>query len=136
MTFIFQDWLSDLTWKEQTVLVLGMRDTDASGSKDVKSLTEWLRNVILNGGTPNTSFIKVTTFKGVLGIAQYYPMALDMLPVHFLVHLMHSFEVVGYRHPDPVMRIKAFTAYTDLCDFLHINPETEAEMTERLKDEV
>ncbi|MHC1599216.1 MAG: hypothetical protein ACXQS5_00105 [Candidatus Methanospirareceae archaeon] len=136
MTYVFQEWLETLTWKEQTVLVLALRGTDMSGSKDVKLMTRWLRSIVLKNAAPKKTFMGETCFRDVDDIANDNPLSFDMLPVHFFGHLLHTFEVIAYRHPDPYIHNIALNVYTDMCKYLHINPETCEEMTIRLKDEL
>jgi hypothetical protein len=125
MTSVMQEWTLNLTWKEQTVLLLGLRGTDSGGSKDIKLMTRWLRSIVLKNAAPEKTFMKETKFRSVKEIADDNPLALDMLPVHFFGHLMHTFEVIAYRHPDSTIKKKALGVYLDLCEYLHVNPETE-----------
>lgn len=136
MVFVFQEWLECLTWKEQTVLVLGLRGPDAGGSRDVKLIIRWLRSVVLKNAAPKKTFMGETDFRQVNEIVDDSPLAFDMLPVHFFGHLLHTVEVIAYRHPDQCIRNTALNTYIELCEFMHINQETDSEMTERLKDEI
>ena len=59
---------------------------------------------------------------------------LDGIPHHFQLHLMHAFEIVGYKHPDPRIRKWFFDAYLRLVHDMHLWPETEEQMDRRLGD--
>jgi hypothetical protein len=48
---------------------------------------------------------------------------------------MHTFEVVGYRHPNANVRATAFDIYRRLVHNLHLNVETAAQMVERLSED-
>jgi hypothetical protein len=48
---------------------------------------------------------------------------------------MHCFEVVGYLHPDSVVRHKASGIYIRLVENLHLRPESKDAMLERLTED-
>lgn len=58
----------------------------------------------------------------------------DELPHHFYRHMMHGFEVLGYKHPDQRIREFWYHAYCRLVKDMHLTPETEATMDHRLGD--
>jgi hypothetical protein len=58
----------------------------------------------------------------------------DVLPKHYLAHLMHGVEILGYKHPDERFRSRWLSFYVELVDSLHLQPETEAQMDVRLGD--
>ncbi len=58
----------------------------------------------------------------------------DSLPKHYLSHLMHGAEILGYKHPDERIRAKWHAFYLRMVDDFHTNPETEAQMDARLSD--
>ena len=134
---VVQPWVRLwLTWKEQTVLLCALRGTDSGGSREVKLMTRWMRSIVLKNAAPHKTFMGETNFKTVDRIADENPLAFDMLPVHFLGHLIHAFQIIGYKHPNERVRDIALFAYAQFCKFLHLNQETLEEMNERLKDEV
>jgi hypothetical protein len=59
---------------------------------------------------------------------------IDTYPVHFILHLMHSIEILGYKHPMEIPRAMFHNAYVRLVTALHLNPESEEEMDFRLRD--
>lgn len=132
---VVQDWLSSLTWKQQTVLFCALRGPDIGGSPEVKLMVRWIRSSILENAAPHKTFMKETDFKDISEIADEKPLCFDMLPTHFLGHLMHAFQVIGEFHPVEDRSKKSMKAYHDLCEYLHLNPETKEQMTSRLSDE-
>ncbi|MEJ0094509.1 MAG: hypothetical protein WDN46_14055 [Methylocella sp.] len=60
--------------------------------------------------------------------------ASDELPHHWYMHYMHAAEIIGYKHPDH--RIAQFWrgVYERMVHALHLYPETEAQLDERLCD--
>jgi hypothetical protein len=63
-----------------------------------------------------------------------YLRELDAIPHHFQLHLLHAFEIVGYKHPWPPIRAWFLTAYERLVHDMHLWPETEEQLDERLSD--
>lgn len=63
-----------------------------------------------------------------------YIKATDELPHHFQAHVRNAVEILGYRHPDNVIRASWDQFYLRLCDDLHVNPETATQMAYRLGD--
>ena len=58
----------------------------------------------------------------------------DELPHHYVKHLMHGVQILGYKHPLTVFRERWAAFCLDLVCELHLNPESEAEMDKRLGD--
>lgn len=133
---VVQEWLENCSWKEQTVVLCALRGTDSGGSPVIKSMTRWIRRTSLNNAAPRKTFMRDEGFPGVKDMAEETPIAFDMLPVHFLGHLMHALEVIGYKHPDILTATSARLAYHGLCEYLHLNPESEEQMSDRLRDEL
>ena len=133
---VLKDWLKNLTFKEQTVLLCILRGTDSGGSDEIKSWIRLIRRTVLKNAAPNKTFMRKEDVSRFLYIEKHNPLILDMLPVHFLSHLMHAVEIIGYKHPDNDTRDFFWLAYRDLCDYMHINPETREQMNNRLNDEL
>ena len=135
MNHVVKEWLAECSWKEQTVVLCALRGTDTSGSPELKAMTRWIRRVALHNAAPRKTFMREEPFLRIKEAAETRPLIFDMLPVHFLGHLTHAFEVIGYRHPEKAVGEQAITAYYDLCEYLHVNPESGEQMALRLKDE-
>jgi hypothetical protein len=58
----------------------------------------------------------------------------DEYPHHFIMHLVHCAEVLGYKHPDIEISSCWRTFYFAACESFHMHPETPEEMDERLND--
>jgi hypothetical protein len=133
---LFKEWFAHLTMKEQATLCTALRGTDSASTPEIKLMTRWIRSVILIDADPSNPFMQKTDFQPVVTVAKSNPFSLDMLTIHFYSHLMHAFQVIAYRHPDDAISERALKAYLDLCNYLHLNPETESQMRERLLDKV
>lgn len=58
----------------------------------------------------------------------------DTLPAHYVKHFMHGAEILGYKHPEAQFRWRWRLLYFQFAMEFHLNPETEAQMDERLGD--
>jgi len=67
-------------------------------------------------------------------IVDEYLRTLDALPHHFQLHFMHAAEIVGYKHPDRIIRDWWNGVYGRLVKDMHLKPETVEDMDERLGD--
>ncbi len=63
-----------------------------------------------------------------------YLQSLDELPHHFQLHFMHAAEIVGYKHPDPLIRSWWHYVYRELANDMHLNIESEDDLDYRLGD--
>lgn len=132
-----KSWLSTISWKQQTVLFCALRGPDIGGSPEVKLMVRWIRSVVLENAAPGKTFMKETEFPDIAQLAEEKPLVFDMLPTHFMGHLLHAFQVIGNSvFIEKAHSKKAKKAYLDLCDYLHVNPESLHQMTDRLADEI
>lgn len=135
MPTVVREWLSRCcTFKQQTVLITALRGCDGLPREDVsKHLTRELRRaVLLAADTTGASefMLHVVSEDDV----QSFVGDLDQYPMHWLMHFTHAAEVIAYKHPDAGMRGKWLGLYYRIVAGLHLRPETEEEMDERLAD--
>lgn len=134
--FVVQGWLATCSWKEQTTVLCGLRGPDAAPSPYIKAWVRWLRWAVVQNADNSDRFMQVEPRYSFLEIEKKWPDALNALPVHYLAHLMHALEIIGYRHDRVEPGIIAKEAYLELCRYLHVRPENGPEMEERLRDNV
>ena len=72
--------------------------------------------------------------KAMHEIVHEYLRATDELPHHYQLHIMHAAEVLGYTHHLAEVRNWWHECYLRLAQDMHLIPESEAEMKERLGD--
>jgi hypothetical protein len=61
--------------------------------------------------------------------------SLDQYPLHYVMHLAHACEVIGYSHPDEDMSSFFSLVYGLFCLTFHLRPETKDAMTGRLTED-
>ena len=146
MNSVVQEWVSELTFQQQTVLLSAIRGPD--GIKKVhpaKDLLRWYRRcILLNSFTGGIMTDPVQegggTFMGpsecaktgVVDLEEYIK-TVDELPYHFQLHLVHAVEVLGYKHPDESIRLNWHCIYIQMVENLHMMPEEEKQLDARLR---
>jgi len=136
---VLHDWVHTLTFQQQALLMTAMRGPDnAQKHCAAKSIVRYLRGIVLKpagdwSGKNDNDFMW-----GERHLFYQYAGAFwgnhDEYPHHFIMHLLHSAEVVGYKHPDKQVRSQWNYFYVTGCNSFHMKPESEIEMDRRLND--
>ena len=139
---------------QQTVLLTAIRGPDGIGKYGAtKMLLRWFRRCVLLSAMDGKELISPMdpaggSFTGpsvtVEGETHWtvlmdrhvsdYLKQQDELPFHFQMHFMHAIEILGYQHPNKIVRAWWNGVYIRLVNALHLHPETREEMNERLGD--
>ncbi len=130
---VVQEWLSRLSMMQQTVVLEMLRGCDGVSKEDpTKFIIRFFRScVITNHGSGNFMVVEKKT---LLSSVKSFFEDCDKYPLHFVMHLAHSAEIVGYKCPDKEIAEFWKNFYLDLCHTIHVNPESEREMDNRLRD--
>ena len=133
--FVLQDWMENLSLKQQTVVLSGFRGCDGMPKEDPsKQLARILRGSILkNAGTEKTSFLKLDLDNTVV---DQFVADLDKYPNHYVIHLTHAAQIVGYYHPLEECREFWHDFYLRIVNAFHMVPETKEDNDFRLRDGV
>jgi hypothetical protein len=133
MKSVLQEWLLRLSMMQQTVALEMIRGCDGSGKNDpTKSIIRELRKVLLYdaGGEGSSFMVNPSLEKDVKSFFE----DCDSYPLHFAMHLAHSAQIVGYKHPDKQIAQFWRDFYFDYCHTIHLNPESEEQLDARLCD--
>lgn len=149
MPAVLQDWVTELTLMQQSVLIAATRGPDGiRKNHPVKVLCRWLRRCYLisafdrrvladpyePGGGSFTGPCRTDDVQGLDHAVDLYASSTDELPHHFQMHLLHAAEILGYKHPDSATRDWWNRFYRFMVKDLHLMPESEAQMDIRLGD--
>lgn len=145
---ILQDWVTNLGIKHQGVLISAVRGCDTANKFDAsKEVVRYMRSAILNAhcgdASKAKSFIEVPKDENsFLNAMRRYFREYDSLPTHYVIHLAHAAEIIGYHHPglnrDTSSKIEDIHGfmwldfYRTFCDKLHLNVETKEQLDRRL----
>lgn len=147
---VLQDWVMSLPLREQGTLLTGVRGCDlapknplsnqerygCSTGEDTpeRGLTAFLRYCIMNPADEREVDIPGAFFQSKPP-CNWKPSQFGHYPQHWYAHIMHCYEVVGYRHPREEIAQEAMRIYTRLVTNLHLNIETFEQMVERLSED-
>jgi len=143
MKSVLQDWVMELPLREQGTLLTAVRGCDdepkqwtATGFSDSpgRRLTAFIRWCFMNPADPREVDMPGAFFQS-RPPEPFKPSEFGHLPLHWNTHVMHSLEVIGYRHPDSWTADTAFRLYKVMVNGLHLNFETKPEMIERLSED-
>lgn len=147
MPSVMQEWVNNLSYMQQSVLITAVRGCDGLPKKHVsKFVLRWLRRCIMlsamdgrvltdshdpGGGNftgplpPSQSFLNI--------VADYLA-SVDEVPHHFHLHLMHAAEIIGYKHPNQDISREWRHFYRFMVRDMHLLPECLDDMDYRLGD--
>jgi hypothetical protein len=134
---ILQDWVEGLGLRHQGVLLASIRGCDSAPKEDPsKRFVRCYRSVVLNAhcgdASKAKSFIEAVTDDELRERFDTFRKNLDHYPHHYVLHLVHAIEIIGYKHPVDRVRVLWNSMYLRLCRGLHVNPETEEQLDARL----
>lgn len=134
MPSIVQDWVADLGLRHQGGLMTAVRGCDSVPKEDAsKSLVRSYRSYILTAfGRNPLSFIEFTPLSKLRERMQSVANNFDHYPIHFVLHLVQAAEIVGYHHPETLVRQLWLHFYTLMCHKMHLQPESKEALDTRL----
>lgn len=134
---ILQTWVTELGLRHQGVLLTVIRGCDDAPKHDPSKLfTRCVRDMILRPFCGDPS--KAQTFIEHVGADELarrfdaFRKNLDHYPHHYVMHVIHAIEIIGYHYPGPVVADPWLSMYQRLCHGLHVNPETKEQLDDRL----
>jgi hypothetical protein len=165
MGSVLQWWVEELPARAQGTLLTGVRGCDDTPKMPLDStarqLTAFYRWCILNPADVREVGIEPGAFFQDAPPLKWKPSELGHLPLHWVSHLMHCFEVVGYYRPHgfwpseangptyqaaegfvycgardwSCTRCLALEIYDRIARSLHLNPESFDQMVQRLTED-
>lgn len=138
MASILYPWAEALGLRYQGVLVSAIRGCDTAPKNDAsKDLARSLRAEVLrthvSDPTLSKSFIEKVPNEAVAARMSAFVKNWDHYPLHYVMHLVHAAEIIGYHHENLVTRHMWCVFYQKCCHKLHMKPETKEELAKRLE---
>ena len=145
MKSVLQDWVQELTFMQQSVLLSAVRGPDNVEKESLaKPILRWYRRCILLSAFdkealtdphhPGGGNFTGPLTKSVKEHMDDFYSNIDALPFHFVTHIIHASEILGYKHPNDEIRKDWHYFYLKGCKKLHMLPEPEEQMDYRLSD--
>jgi hypothetical protein len=154
-----QPWVHTISFMQQSVLLGIVRGPDNTPKyHPVKPILRWYRRCLLvsaldgeiitdpsdprGGSFTGPSIPEGHEYKYPPGMWEVpmnqkmdeFMQTTDAMPVHFLTHMLHAVEIMGYKHGDDRIRQFWRTQYERLVAAWHLYPETEEQLDRRLGD--
>lgn len=127
-TPVLQDWVIELSWKEQTGLISAVRglglSEDSDYYKESKTITKMLRYLILNNADSKTSFMEldVVYLETDVSDVLYTISNLGNMYKHWYDHIMMAINIIYKKHNNPYVR-HYYKGVKDCLDFLMLNKD-------------
>lgn len=138
---ILWGWVEDLGLRHQGVILTAIRGCDGVAKHDVsKPVMRAIRAVTLIPFDAR----ELSEPKGFMYYEAGYEFRqaivafaknMDEYPSHFVWHVIHACEVIGYCHGWDYVREDFRFAYGHLIKKFHVNPESKEEMEARLTED-
>lgn len=134
---VVRDWVAELSFCQQVVLFSASRGCDTAPKDHTsKPLVASLRYAIFHSAFENFTIPSPGNTRFMEPIPPEKIPRTDEMPVHWVGHMMHACEILGYKHPDLEQREIWHGLYLQFCHSLHVNPESEDALDERLRGEL
>jgi hypothetical protein len=134
MKSVIKPWVSELTFKQQTVLLTAIRGCDGVEKEDIsKKFIRKYREALLHNAVPDDPASKFMVTEITEDDLYYFCKSMDHYPMHWLFHFLHAVEILGYKAPDEYLGWW-YRLYLKMVCALHLNTESESEMDCRLRD--
>jgi len=133
----------ELPLREQGTLLTAVRGCDdepkqwtSTGFADSpgRRITAFIRWCFMNPHDPREVDIPGAFFQSTPPLP-FRPSEFGHLPQHWYSHVMHSLEVIAYRHDVEPVREVCFDLYLAMVRNLHLNIERMDEMITRLNED-
>ena len=144
MNSVLQDWVMKLPLREQGSLLTAVRGCDNEPKtwvnghvvySQARRLTSFIRWCFMVPADPREVDYEEGSFISSVPPDPFNPSAFGHLPQHWYGHVMHALEVIGYRHPNGLVRIMTYDLYYKMVHNLHLLPESAGAMIDRLGED-
>ena len=138
---VLRDWVMELPLREQGTLLTAIRGCDLTPKYPLDSIERRLVAAVRYAVMVPADEREVDSEPGCFMISkppavdEFKPSALGHYPQHWVAHIMHAMEVIGWRHPDADLRTDWRSLYRKMVHSLHLNEETFDQMHERLSED-
>ena len=144
MRSVLQDWVMELPLREQGTLLTCVRGCDEEPKIWTKT------GVSYSPGRRLTAYIRwsfmvpadereVDSQEGAFMMSTppnpFKPSEFGHLPQHWYSHAMHALEVIAYRHPQSMVKLKAREMYEKMVHNMHLEIEPFSQFVNRLSED-
>lgn len=117
---VLQVWVESIPWKQQSILISGMRGPDVGNVPAIKSVNRWMRIVSQQNADPSKNYMMQAPLPTPADLCA----ELEWLPCHYVHHFADALAVIGYHHPSMEIRRSAYAFHAHIAEELfHFLPE-------------
>jgi len=136
---ILQDWVMELPLREQGTLLTCVRGCDLTPKLPLdgtaRHLVAFLRFSFMTAADVREVDAAPGCFFRSTPPREWKASELGHFPQHWISHVMHASEVVGWRHPDRRIGGQAWGVYETIVRSLHLHPENFEQFVARLSED-
>lgn len=129
----------ELPLREQGTLIVALRGCDSAPKFPLDSperrLTAAIRYAVCNPADQREVDAAPGSFMTAHIPVDVRPGMIEHYPQHWVGHVIHACEVLGYRHPDTWQAAQWFLLYAEFCHSLHLPVESPGRMKTRLSED-
>ena len=134
---ILQDWVLEMGLRHQGVLLTAVRGCDTAPKNDAsKDLQRCLRETFLvpfcTDSSKSVSFIEKVSDDELQRRMKEFTKSFDNYACHYVLHIVHAAEIIGWYHPDSLTASRWNTFYRTMCKKMHFNSEGKDQLDYRL----
>lgn len=141
MPSVLREWVMELPLREQGTLLTVIRGCDLTPKYPLDSLERRTVAALRYAICIPADAREVDSEPGCF-MSAHIPMAskfkfsaFGQYPQHYVAHLIHAIEVLGYRHPNQEQRDAWHSLYLKGVDSLHLMPESRDHFIKRLSED-
>jgi hypothetical protein len=136
---VLRNWVMGLPLRAQGTLLVAMRGCDVRAKFPLdspdKNLVAAIRYAVCVPADEREVDSEPGCFMQSEPPMDFKPAMIEHYPCHYVMHLFHAVEVLGYLHPSKTYRPKWHTLYLRFCKAFHVEPEDYFTMTRRLTED-
>jgi len=131
MSSVLQQWVMELGWKSQSILLSGLRGPDTGSYPAIKKVNRWLRTISQNNADPSKDYMSDDGLPELMSVCD----ELEWLSCHYVHHFADSLRVVGLWHPMSSIRDYANELHELIAEeIFHFTAETKEHFRQRHAD--
>lgn len=139
MASVLQDWVMNLGLREQGTLLTCIRGCDLVPKFPLDSpertLTAFVRYAVMVPFDVREVDSEPGCFMQSKISDDFRASSLGHYPHHWVMHLMHALQIIGYRSPYSIVQSQARKTYYKIISSMHVNAETVEQMEIRLSED-
>lgn len=135
---LIQDWISKLSWKQQEILFLSLREYDnkINSINPPKSIHYQFHNMVFKNNIMNDNINKIDNIGEWWNDIVDFTHNLRFYKICYVCCILDAVEILMYFHPDKTIQDYWNRVYTYLVNAINLNPETKDQCIARTTGDI